>query len=263
MLKRELKANKKGLILWTSILVFIFLLVFLVYPSITNGENSKMLNDMMKAFPDEMLKAFNMDISSFTSVFGWFKTEGNICLLLIGALYSSYLGSSILVKEESEKTIDFLYSKPVSKNDIVMSKMLTGVINILILVLVVTIFNLWGMYFSNDLELKPFLLLSLSPLLIFYTFYFLSIFVSTFFTKTRKTIGISFGLVFVSYFIQVIGSISDKVSFIKNFSIFEIVSSRYIILNNNLNYIGCIIGIAIIILLVFATFKNYNKKEYL
>ena len=263
MLKRELKVNKKGLILWTSILVFIFLLVFLVYPTITSGENVKSLNEMMKAFPEELLKAFNMDVASFTSVFGWFKTEGNICLLLIGALYSSYIGSSILVKEESDKTIDYLYSKPISKTKIVKDKMLTGIINILILVLVVTMFNLWGMYFSNDLEIKPFLLLSLSPLIIFYIFFFLSMFISTFFTKTRKTIGISFGVVFLSYFIQVIGSISDSVFFIKNFSLFELISSRYIILNNSLNYIGLLIGIAIIFVLIFITLKKYNKKEYL
>ena len=38
MFKREMKINLKSFIIWTSILIGLFLVVFLVYPSIVNSE---------------------------------------------------------------------------------------------------------------------------------------------------------------------------------------------------------------------------------
>ena len=35
-----------------------------------------MMDEMMNLFPEEMLKAFNMDIASMNSAFGWLKSEG-------------------------------------------------------------------------------------------------------------------------------------------------------------------------------------------
>ena len=87
MFKREMKTNLKSFIIWTLILLGLFLLVFLVYPSIVNSENMEMMDEMMKMFPEEMLKAFNMDISTIDSAFGWLKTEGFVFVLLITGIY--------------------------------------------------------------------------------------------------------------------------------------------------------------------------------
>jgi len=71
MFKREMKVNLKSFIIWTSVLIGLFLVVYLVYPSIINGDNMQMLNEMMKVFPEDILKAFNMDISNIDTAFGW------------------------------------------------------------------------------------------------------------------------------------------------------------------------------------------------
>ena len=44
MFKREMKVNFKNFIIWLSILIGIFLIVFLIYPSITNSDNIKMMD---------------------------------------------------------------------------------------------------------------------------------------------------------------------------------------------------------------------------
>ena len=82
MLRRELKINFKSFLIWTSILLLLFLVVYLIYPSIISSDNIQMIDEMMKVFPEEMLKAFNMDISSIDTAFGWLKTEGFIFVLL-------------------------------------------------------------------------------------------------------------------------------------------------------------------------------------
>ena len=60
MIKREFKVNFKSFIIWLSILVVMFLVVFLIYPYILTDETVKNLDEMMKVFPPDLLKAFNM-----------------------------------------------------------------------------------------------------------------------------------------------------------------------------------------------------------
>lgn len=95
ILKREINLNLKSLIIWTVIITALFLVVFLVYPSIVSeGENKETLNDMLKVLPEDMLAMFNMDIAGIDSVFGWMKTEGYMILTIIGGLYSAILRSN-------------------------------------------------------------------------------------------------------------------------------------------------------------------------
>ena len=115
MFKRELKVNLKSFLIWLIILIGLFLVVFLIYPSIINSENIKMIDEMMEMFPTELLKAFNMDITTIDSAYGWLKTEGFVFILLIIGCYASILGSSILLKEENDKTIEYLNSLPITR----------------------------------------------------------------------------------------------------------------------------------------------------
>lgn len=261
MLKRELKSNLKSFIIWTLVCVILFFVAFIIYPSIIDTEKADMLNEMMQAFPPEMLKMFNMDISDINNVFGWFKTEGYMFLVLIVGFYSSILGGTILVKEESDKTIEFLYSKPISRNKIIASKIICSLIYIISMILLITLFNYIGMSISGDFEFKSFILLSISPLFIALPLYSIILFISTFFNKTKKTTGISLGITFIFYFIQIISNMGENVEFFKYFTPFSLSDSRNIISNSTINIWCIIISILLTILFLSFTYIGYNKKE--
>lgn len=261
MIKRELKVNFKSFLIWTIISLILFLMVFLVYPSITNGENAKLMNEMMQMFPPEVLKAFNMDIASMDTAYGWLKSEGYIFILLIVGCYSGILGSNILLKEESDKTIEYLNSLPVKRRGIVLSKVLVSLIYITLMVIIIAIFNFVGLKFSGDFDKKQYLLLSVTPFFSCYCIFFICLLLSTFTHKTKKMLGLSFGIVFFSYMLQVFSQLSDTVEFIKYFSIFTLSDVRNVILNNTINpyTIVCSIGVSILFLLM--TLYRYRKKE--
>ena len=83
MLKREFKVNFKSFIIWLAILIIMFLVVYLVYPYIITDDTMKSVDELMKVFPPELLKAFNMDMTSIDTAYGWLKTEGFMFVLLI------------------------------------------------------------------------------------------------------------------------------------------------------------------------------------
>ena len=261
MFKRELKINLKSFIIWTSILIGLFLVVFLIYPSIINSANIKMIDEMMKIFPEEMLKAFNMDISTIDSAFGWLKTEGFVFVLLITGVYSGILGSNILLKEESDKTIEYLNSVPVTRKKIVTTKILCGLLYITLMVVAVSIFNFIGLSLSGEFDRKSYILLSITPLFSSIVIFAICLFLSTFTHKTKKTLGISLGIVFVSYFLNVISEIGESTEFLKYISIFTLADIRNVILNVSINPILVVLAICITVIFMILTMIRYEKKE--
>ena len=261
MFKRELKINLKSFIIWTSILIGLFLVVFLIYPSIINSANMEMIDEMMKIFPEEMLKAFNMDISTIDSAFGWLKTEGFVFVLLITGIYSGILGSNILLKEESDKTIEYLNSVPVTRKNIVVNKILCGLFYIILMIVIIGIFNFIGLSLSGEFDRKSYILLSITPLFSSIVIFAICLFLSTFTHKTKKTLGISLGIVFVSYFLNVISEIGESTEFLKYISIFTLADIRNVILNVSINPILVVLAICITVIFMILTMICYEKKE--
>ena len=261
MFKRELKINLKSFIIWTSILIGLFLVVFLVYPSIVNSENMEMMDEMMKMFPEEMLKAFNMDISTIDSAFGWLKTEGFVFVLLITGIYSGILGSNILLKEESDKTIEYLNSVPVTRKNIVINKILCGLLYIILMIAIIGIFNFIGLSLSGEFDRKSYILLSITPIFSSIVTFAVCLFLSTFTYKTKKTMGISLGIVFASYFLKIISEMGESTEFLKYISIFTLADIRNVIINESINPLMIVLTIGITAIFMILTTIRYEKKE--
>ncbi|MGN1270063.1 MAG: ABC transporter permease subunit [Clostridia bacterium] len=261
MFKREMKINLKSFIIWTSILIGMFFIVFLIYPSLVSSQNMQMIDEMMAMFPEDLLKTFNMDISSIDTAFGWLKTEGFVFVLLITGIYSGILGSNILLKEESDKAIEYLNSVPVTRKKIVLNKVLCGLLYIILMILVIGIFNFIGLTLSGDFDRKSYILLSITPIFSSIAIFAICLFLSTFTHKTKKTLGISLGLVFASYFLNVISGIGESTEFLKYISIFTLADIRNVITNVSINPVMVILSIGITAVFIILTIIHYNKKE--
>ena len=261
MFKREMKINFKSVVIWTAILIGLFLVVFLVYPSIIDSENVEMIDTMMKIFPEEMLKSFNMDISSIDTALGWLKSEGFVFILLITGIYSGILGSNILLKEESDKTIEYLNSLPVTRKNIATNKIICGIFYIILMVIIVGIFNFIGLTLSGDFDKKSYILLSITPIFSSIVIFSVCLFLSTFTHKTKKTLGISLGIVFASYFLNIISELGEKTEFLKYISIFTLADVRNVIINIAINPIMVILSVSVTLIFILLTIVRYNKKE--
>lgn len=261
MIKREFKVNLKSFIIWSLILLIIFLVVYLIYPYFITNASMKDLDEMMKTFPPELLKAFNMDMSSISTAYGWFKTEGLMFVLLIFGFYSANLGGTILLKEESDKTIEYLDTLPIKRNKIVSDKIVVGISYILLMTIIFGLFNYISLSIIGDFDHKQYLLLSVIPLLISLPLFSINIFLSTFMHKTKKTVGISLGMVFIFYVFNVLSELTKEVEFMKYFSIYTLADVRNVISNVEINPIMIIISLLITVIFIIGTYIRYNKKE--
>lgn len=263
MIKRELKVNLKSFIIWTSILILMFLVVFLVYPYIITDDTVKNMDELMKVFPSEILTTFNMDITSLNSAYGWLKSEGFMFALLIIGVYSSTMGLNMLLKEESDKTIEYLGTLPVTRSKILTSKIIVSMMYIISMILILGVFNYVALLISGDFDQKQYIMLAITPIFIAIPLFSLNIFISTFLHNSKKTIGLSLGLVFLFYLLNVLSELSEKVKFLKYFSIYTLADVRNVISNIKINPVCVLVCMIITIILLTGTYIRYNKKELL
>ena len=261
MIKREFKVNFKNFMIWLLILIIMFLVVYLIYPHIITDDTMKSMDELMKVFPEEVLKAFNMDMTSIETAYGWLKTEGFMFVLLVVGFYSSMLGGNIVLKEESEKTIEYLGSLPVKRSSIMTNKIIVSIIYIISIVVILGIFNYVALLISGDFDHKQFILLSVTPIFIGLPLFAINLFISTFLHKTKKIIGISLGIVFISYLLNILSELSSNVEFIKYFSIYTLADTRNVITDIAINPLNIIISLIITCLFIGLSYIRYDKKE--
>ena len=261
MIKRELKTNLKSFLIWLSILVGMFLIVYIIYPYIITDDTMSSMDELMKVFPPEILKAFNMDMTSISTAYGWLKTEGFMYVLIIVGIYSSMLGANIVLKEENNKTIEYLISLPIKRSTIMTNKIVVSIIYIVLMILILALFNYIALLISGDFDQKQYLLLSITPLFIALPLFAISLFISTFLHKSKKVIGISLGLVFVFYILNILSELSEKVEFIKYFSIYTLADTRNVISNVEINMVNVVLSLAITTIFIIGSYIRYNKKE--
>ena len=158
--------------------------------------------------------------------------------------------------------IEYLNSLPIKRTNIVISKVLCGIIYIFLMILVLGIFNFIGLSLSGDFDKKLYFLLSITPLFSSVVIFSLCLFISTFTHKTKKTLGISLGIVFASYFLQVISELSKETEFLKYFSVFTLSDIRNVIVNVSINPVMILVTLILSIIFFTFTIIRYNKKEF-
>ena len=259
MIKRELLLNKNIFLIFSLIIFCMIVGVSFIYPSIIDSNAN--IDEMIKVFPKEFLEAFNMDIISLSKFFGWLATEGYLFLQLLSGSLFAIIGSTILLKEKSDHTIDFLAVKPITKNKIITNKLLSGIIYILIFTILTFISVLIGLQINNEMNLKNCLFISINIMLLNLFIYILSFFISLFFKKTTLGISAGIGILMFMYLLNILATLSKKLKYLKYFSIFYYTDSKIIVLDNKLDLCNISVILLSSIIVCILSYILYNKQE--
>ncbi|WP_408006253.1 ABC transporter permease subunit [Pseudalkalibacillus sp. A8] len=259
--KQEFKWNLRGLLIWSVILGGLVFLMMQIYPDFAKQQEN--LEALMDAYPEGIKKAFNMDQISLGTVLGFYAVEGYMLITLIGSIYVVLLSGNMVAKEESEKTIEFLLSKPISRTAMLTQKIILVIVNILLFNVLVSLINLAAFMIVDDGSFKflPFLLMTIAPILLHLTFAAIAFLLSTLLKKGRQILSVTVGLVFITYFLQVISSVSDQLEVLKYFSPFEYVDPADIIVNETINVLYILIMTGIMLICTVGAFLYYKRKD--
>jgi ABC-2 type transport system permease protein len=207
----EFRIRLKSVIIW-SLSMGAILLIFYSFFSVF-AEQAALVTEMMKNFPPQLRAAFGLDRMNLASVLGFYSFIFLIVQLCLAIQAGNY-GFGLVSIEESELTADFLLSKPVSRSNVLTSKILAALAS-----LTITNLFVWACSFlaitlyRGEFEYDPgTLLLILGGIIIFQLFFFsvglvISLLVKRVRNVTPYGLGLGFGMYVLNAFSGVFGDV--------------------------------------------------------
>lgn len=126
----EMRMNRKTLLIWTLCVGLMCFGCILLY-----GSMEESVQGMAEMFSGmgAMSAALGMDKMSLATIRGYYATEIAMMHNLGGAMFAAVLGTTLLSKEESGHTSEFLNTLPAGRGSIVFQKALALLSNIAVL----------------------------------------------------------------------------------------------------------------------------------
>jgi len=124
---RELKANQKSLLIWMAGMLFMVAIGSAEYGTVVG--NAESIMPMMDMLPRIVRVIFGMDIIPINTPLGYY-----VCMYLwyciVAFAHAVVLGATIIAKEEKNRTAEFIFTMPYSRNTIITGKIFAAVLNV-------------------------------------------------------------------------------------------------------------------------------------
>lgn len=259
MYLHELKAYGKSTFVWTFSLVLITVLFLSFFPSFSN--DAAEFKKVLEGYPEAVRKAFGISIDSIATLLGYYSYVFGY-ILLCGSIQAMNLGISILSKEVREKTADFLLTKPVTRIQIITSKLLAALTSLVItnIFYLIAASIMAAIVSEKSVNWKVFLLISVTAFFVQIIFLVLGVFISVWILKIKSVLPISLSTVFGFYILNMFGSVigEEAISYITPFKYFD---TAYIIKNSAYEASFIFIEIGLITLALLSSYFIYVKKD--
>jgi ABC-2 type transport system permease protein len=227
-------------------------------------ENQSKVMGMISLVPKSALEFKGIsNIADLTSILGFYAANNIIYMMVLGSIFSIVLSINILLKEEYNKTAEYLLTKPITRAGIFISKLLAVLLQVLLLNLITASIGIISMEIlqKGDINLRAFFILSTYTLLLNLLFGALGLFISTLVKKPKSITTVGIGLVLVFYFLFTLSKITESASKIGYASPFKYVRTDISSENYMLDFWRMIYFLGISIFLIFLSYRNYRRKD--
>jgi ABC-2 type transport system permease protein len=262
LFKKEIKRNAFSLILWMIIITLLLSVTMAVYR--TFSENQSKVMGMLTLIPKGVLQFKGIsNFSDLFSVLGFYAANDVIYMMVLGSIYAIVLSSNILLKEEYNKTAEFLLTWPLTRSEIFFGKSAVLLVNIFLLNLVTSLtgFVCLELVKNEVFSIRAFLILSLYTFLLNILFGATGLFLSTLVKRSRPITTFCIALVLILYFIQTLSKITESVAKLGYLSPFTYVNLDVINPSYKLDLVNVLYFAGISLLFVMLSYRLYSRRD--
>jgi ABC-2 type transport system permease protein len=201
-----------------------------------------------------------MDFSLITNYFGYVFQY----MMLAVMMYAALAAVNSLIKEETDGTIEFLYSKPVSRDAVFLQKSLSNFLSFLAMLVVLSVVTVVGYVSFSECGIME----SIKEVGIFYgsalyvgvVFMSLGILLSSLLRSSRGSSGIAAAIVLGTFILGIISVVNDDLGFLSYFSPLDWVRTQKL-MTEGIRGEEWLIGISTILICFFASCRIYKKRD--
>ncbi|MDF2802218.1 MAG: hypothetical protein K0S61_2121 [Anaerocolumna sp.] len=255
----ELKSLLKSTLIWSGSMIFLSFIYFSVYGSIS--EDIMDFKSLLEGYPESVRAMLGVSLDNIASILGFYSMILTF-VVLCGGIQGMIYGTSILSKENREKTADFLLVKPVSRTAIVTSKICAALSMLIFtsIIYYVGVFIIANIVKTTDYSNKMFFMMNLTVLLIQVIFFAIGLFVSVLIPRLKSVLPISLGIVFGLYILGAVIA-KDKEDVTRYISPFRYVNYSDLLNTGKYEIRYFITAIIIILVSIIASYFIYIKRD--
>lgn len=253
-----LKTNRKKIFGWCIAIFLITLIYMSLFPYVKDMAQIK-----FDAMPKEVMQLMGIEDMSYIGDYSsYFGTIYNLLLIAI-SIFMATFSIGLIVNEERNNTIEFLYSLEISRSEIYISKLLVSFISLILVEIVVVIPAIvCGIAVGGDgFELFDFILAF--KIASFTPFVFMAIGFLLGGISSKISGGISAMFVLVTYFTGYLSAIiEDKAEWLAYFSPLQLFNSNNAMNADNKLYIELGVYLTISAICLITGGILYKKRDF-
>jgi len=257
---REMKAHRKALIFWCIGILFMVGSGMGKYQ--TYAGSSQSLKDIIAQMPKSVatiLGFTGLDVTKISGYFGMLY----LYLILMATIHAALIGAGIIAKEERDKTSEFLYVKPVSRNKIITAKLLAALACIIIFNLVTTLSSLAviAKYAPGQNATGDILILMGGMFMLQLIFMSIGTAVAALSKKPKSAASVSTAILLVTFILSIVIDLNANLDKLKYLTPFKYFAARDLINSGGFDPVFVSISVILIIALTVATYVFYRKRD--
>lgn len=254
---RELRSNLKSFLIWGISLVSIYFVASIEFEAFAGSETIANAMDKFEA----LFTAIGAASTDMTTPEG-FLSILSIYIFLPTSIYSGLLGSGIISKEEKDKTAEYLFTLPISRKQVITSKLIVAILYSLLLDVVIILGCLLAFNrFNPDAIFYTFLQnLSVGVFLTQMLFLSIGVALSSVLKQYKLSGAINVTFLISSYMIMILIGFVEELDFLKFASPFNYYSSENM-LASNFEFSYLIITASVIFTGISILYIFYPKRD--
>ncbi|PKM49313.1 MAG: hypothetical protein CVV02_16860 [Firmicutes bacterium HGW-Firmicutes-7] len=260
----ELKNTWKNTLRWAIALSGITFTILAFFPSMQTESMKELTGAKMEGLDPALMEVMGLselvDFTVITNFFGYVLQYITLAIMML----VTQLAVNSLVKEETDGTIEFLYSKSVSRSTILLQKTLANVFSFLSILVVLCIITVMGYLFYGDYNFAE----SIKEVVVFYSsilfvglvFMALGVLLSTLLKSSKGSSGIVIAIVFGTFILGVMGVVIDDLSLLSYFSPMDWIKTQKL-MTEGIKMEEWLVGILTILICYISAREVYKRKD--
>ncbi len=258
---KELAGYKKSILFWSLGIIFFLISGMSKYQGYAKSNVS--INELFKSMPSALGAIFGLATIDLTTTGGFFSIMA-LYLAILLSVQAVLLGSGIIAKEEIDKTAEFLFTKPISRNQAFTAKTLSAFTVMTSLSVITTISSLLivNAFTNGPLINKDVLLLM--PGIFFVQLIFLTIGISfaTVMRKPKRASQFSAALLLATFITSSLVDVSDKYDYLKYLTPFKYFDPKKTFTDGGYNTVYTVIAIIFVLSFLAISQFAFKKRDF-
>ena len=258
---REMKSHRKSLIYW-SIGVFLMVLSGMgKYEAYSSQGQS--INVLIADIPKSLKAVMGFSDVDVSKISGYYSILF-VYLLLMATIHAAMLGANIISKEERDKTVEFLFTKPLLRSTVITAKLLAAFVNIVVfnVITLLSLITIMGKYNHEGEAINGDIALTMVGMFILQILFLVVGSAIASVKKNPKTVAsLATGILLFSYLLSIAIDLNENIEFLKYITPFKYFEAEMVMYGGGLNMVYVLISIVLIAVLSLVTYVCFEKRD--